>query len=140
MSKKRNGKKMYSQKVSEVLKLKFLLLGVLFGLSVGLLAVVIVTSMNKSRVVHDSKNYHPATYAVAERFMCGCPDCDMELRNCDCNHSEGGVYELYYISERLQEGLSEEEAVTAVNEKFGRIKIKYQHMVNTSKLTREIPK
>lgn len=137
MSKKRNGEKIYSQRITSALKVKFLFLGTLVGLSVAGLAAVIVTSMNKSKVVHDSSNYHPATFAVAEKFMCGCPDCDLELIECECNHSGGGVYELYYISERLKEGLSEEETVNAVQTKFGRIKSKYQDLVNLSMLPKE---
>ncbi len=130
MSKKKSVKKSYSQKFNDLRKIKFLLLGTLLGLSVGGLVVMIVTSVNKSQVMHDTRNYHPATYAVAEKFMCGCPDCEMELVNCDCNNSAGGTYELYYISERLKEGFSEEQVIKDVNDKFGRIKNKNQHQIN----------
>lgn len=92
--------------------------------------VAIVTSMNNSHAVHDTKNYHPATYTIAEKFICGCPECDMELVNCDCNDSSGGAVELLYISERLKTGLSEEEVINNVYREFGRIKSKYQHLIN----------
>ncbi len=79
MSKK---KKSHYQQIQGLLKMKFVLLGILLGLVVGAIGAVIVTSMNKSRVVHDSKGYHPATYAVAEKFMCGCLECNEGLVDC----------------------------------------------------------
>lgn len=125
MSKKKNGKGSYSQTVRDILKIKFLLIGTVLGLSIGGLTTVIVTEINKSQVVHDADDYHPATFAIAEKFLCGCPNCNKELVDCACNHSAGGSYELYYISQRLKEGLSEEQVIRAVYERFGRIKNNY---------------
>ena len=123
-------KKSQFQQIQGLLKMKFLLLGILLGLVVGAIGVVIVTSTNKSRVVHDSKRYHPATYAVAEKFMCGCSQCNDGLADCDCSDSSGGKAELQYISERLKAGLPEEEVIKNVYGEFGRIKEKYQHLIS----------
>ena len=124
-SKKKIGKDSHSQRVRDILKIKFLLIGTVVGLSIGGLTAVIVTGINKSQAVHDANNYHPATFAIAEKFMCGCPNCNKELVDCACNHSAGGSYELYYISQRLKEGLSEDQVTRAVYERFGRIKNNY---------------
>ncbi len=137
MAKKRNTYKLdrmqpqYSR-ILGILKLKFLLMGALAGLAVAGLAAAIVTSMNKSHVVHNTAAYHPATYAVAEKFMCGCPDCTRELIDCDCNHTEGGSYELYYISQQLKTGLSEQQAIAATQASFGRIKPEFRHLAAQS--------
>lgn len=112
------------------MKIKLLLLGVTVGLLIGGLAIFIVNYMNTSHIMQETANYHPATFGVAEKFLCGCPDCEMELVKCNCTRSSGGTYEMYYISEKLKEGYSEEQVIREAYEKFGNIKERYQHLTD----------
>lgn len=130
MSKKKPARVGYYPKTIEITKIKFVLLGTAVGLLIGGMAIFIVTAMNKSHVMQDTTHYHPATFAVAEKFLCGCPECEMELVKCNCARSSGGTYEMYYISEKLKEGYSEEQVVRKVYEKFGNIKKQHEHLID----------
>ena len=133
MPKKKSPQALHLEKVQQALKMKYLLLGALLGIVVGSLSAVVVTSMNRSRAVQDQARYHPATFAVAEKFMCGCPECVKELRNCQCQDSRGGIYELHYISERLRAGLAEQQVIRDVYAKFGKIKPEFQYLLGSVK-------
>lgn len=130
MSKKTTRTVLISSRIIEIVKIKFLLLGTGIGILIGGLVIFIVTGTNKSHLMEDTANYHPATFAVANKFICGCPDCEMELVTCYCTNSSGGMYEIYYISEALKEGLSEEQVTIEVYEKFGKIKERFQHLTD----------
>ncbi|MFQ5639385.1 MAG: hypothetical protein ACE5IR_15480 [bacterium] len=127
---KKTGAKRIPPRMLAIFKMKFLLLGAGIGMLIGGLAIFIVTGMNKSHVQEDTTNYHPATFAVAEKFICGCLECEMELVECNCTNSSGGTYEMYYISEKLKGGYSEAQVLHEVNKKFGHIKKQYQHLLN----------
>ena len=110
------------EKATGTIKLKYLFIGLLAGIAFIALVVALLNFRQKSALVHATEDYHPATYAVGEKFMCGCSKCDMELVECDCSETSGGLYELYSISERLKEDASEAEVIREVSDKFGRIK------------------
>lgn len=122
MSKKRAIRTSHTRETTQAMRIKFLFLGALSGLSVGGLAVIIVSLMDRPGLVPDSQNFHPATYTVAEKFLCGCSDCVKELADCDCSETSGGVYERQFISGRLNEGMSQKQVISLVQEKFGKIK------------------
>lgn len=130
MSEEKPAKVRFSPKSIEIMKIKFLFLGTVIGLLIGGVAIFIVSSMNKTQVMRDTTNYHPATFSVVEKFQCGCPKCDMELKLCYCYDAMGGIYEMYYISERLKEGRSENQVIKDVYKKFGKIKKQYQYLIN----------
>lgn len=120
----------YHSKLVAIARIKSVLWGVGIGLLIAGLATFIVSSMKQSHVMRETSTYHPATFAVAEKFMCGCPKCELELAECTCNESSGGVYEMYYISEQLKTGLSEKQVIREVHKKFGKIKAQYLNIIN----------
>ena len=116
----------------QAMKIKYLFLGLIFGLFISGLSFFILINMNKSREIRNKVEYHPATFAIVEKFLCGCPNCKMELKVCYCSDAKGGVYEMYYISEQLKQGLSEEQVIQNVYAKFGNIKDEYRYLVENN--------
>lgn len=103
-------------------KMRFMLLSALLGSLIGAVVVFIALDMQRTPGEEIASLYHPATYAIAEKFMCGCPECELELAKCQCDHVKGGKNELAFISEKLKQGHSETEVVNEVYEQFGNIK------------------
>ncbi len=57
---------------------------------------------------------------VASKFRCACLGCnELPLVECGCNMDRGAVEEKGFIRARLKEGLSVEEVIRLVNEKYG---------------------
>jgi hypothetical protein len=129
MSKKLKGVKPLPGRKDVSAKRTYLMAGLLVGLVVGTSITVVLIYSNKGGQVNDVSNYHPATMAVAEKFMCGCPSCDIPLDECECGDPNGGVAEKNYISEQLKIGMSEEQVMKEVYVKFDRIKQEYQHLL-----------
>lgn len=59
-------------------------------------------------------------YAVAQNFKCACGGCGEEpLETCTCDMPKGSVEEKNYIRARLAEGLTAEQVIELVDEKYG---------------------
>lgn len=123
---------LYSPKRFELLKIKYLFIGLFIGLFFTMLIVLILTYRSKYKAVKNTPQYHPATFAIVEKFLCGCPNCEMDLKSCYCSDVQGGIYEMYYISQLLKEGLSEQQVIKSVYAKFGKIKNEYRYLVENN--------
>ena len=59
---------------------------------------------------------------VASRFRCACGGCgELPLDECTCDMPRGAVEEKNFIRDKLAQGLTIDEVVNAVNEKYGHI-------------------
>ncbi len=111
------------------LKLRYWLFGLAIGgVFGGLVAAVLLSGGNAEPPIEPAA-YHPETSRVAEKFLCGCPDCSMDLLACQCDAPDGGVREMRFISALLQAGRPAPQVVRAVYEKFGKIKEAYRDQV-----------
>jgi len=62
----------------------------------------------------------PLVREIAELFICGCMKCgNMNLADCDCKMSNGGVAEKLFIRDKLVAGLSKEAIIDRVEQKYG---------------------
>ncbi|NIR51717.1 hypothetical protein GWO43_24385 [candidate division KSB1 bacterium] len=129
MSKKKTVKNGLHTRALFDAKMRFLLLGTLAGLVIGGIVIFIATDVNHPQVNKQPSQYHPATFVVAGKFLCGCQECQLELVRCKCGNSAGGTHELDYISMKLAEGLSEPDVVREVYKKFGSIKNAYRFLL-----------
>lgn len=60
---------------------------------------------------------------VASRFRCACGGCgELPLDECTCDMPRGAVEEKNFIRKKLLEGLTVDQVVKAVNEKYGHMK------------------
>jgi hypothetical protein len=58
--------------------------------------------------------------AVAENFLCACGGCgEQPLETCTCDMPKGSVEEKNFIRKNLAEGLTVEEVIELVDEKYG---------------------
>ena len=60
---------------------------------------------------------------VASRFRCACGGCgELPLDECTCDMPRGAVEEKNFIRNKLQQGLTVDQVVRAVDEKYGHLK------------------
>ncbi len=84
---------------------------------------VIAASSTAFAPVHDETHdpLWPQIKEVAEHFLCGCMECgDMQLAQCTCGMSNGGIAEKQFIRSQLVQGLEKDEVIALVQNKFGR--------------------
>jgi len=101
-------------------------------ISAGLTAkIVLVTSdtainVNQNASIQSSKivNSDTRVLLVASRFKCACGGCgELPLDECTCDMPRGAVEEKNFIHKKLQQGLTVDQVVKAVNEKYRHMKI-----------------
>ena len=57
---------------------------------------------------------------VAANFRCACGGCgELPLEVCDCNMPRGAIEEKAFIRKKLQEGLTIDQVIKLVDEKYG---------------------
>ena len=77
------------------------------------------TSIQSSNSIHDDAKVQ----LVATRFRCACGGCgELPLDECTCDMPNGAVEEKNFIRKKLKQGLTIDQAVKAVNEKYGHMK------------------
>ena len=77
------------------------------------------TSIQSSNIVNNDARVQ----LVASRFRCACGGCgELPLDECTCDMPRGAVEEKNFIRKKLLEGLTVDQVVKAVNEKYGHMK------------------
>ncbi len=97
-------------------------------ISAGLIAKIVFVNndppvnikQNASTQSPDIVNSDARVQLVASRFRCACGGCgELPLDECTCDMPRGAVEEKNFIRKKLQEGLTIDQVVKAVNEKYG---------------------
>jgi hypothetical protein len=103
---------------------------VLFLASVFLVKQLITVNKkeNPARLSSTSSTYGISTaavdeasvFAVAKNFICACGGCgEQPLETCECDMPRGSVEEKNFIRKYLAQGLSSEQVIELVDEKYG---------------------
>ncbi len=103
---------------------------VLFLISVFIIKQVITTfkkenpsNMSLSPVAYGTtlnKVDEASVIAVAENFLCACGGCgELPLETCACDMPKGSVEEKNFIRKNLAEGLTVEQVIELVDQKYG---------------------
>lgn len=99
--------------------------------SVGLIAKLVWVSndtpgnTNRTASVQSKNVANPDAriQLVASRFRCACGGCgELPLDECTCDMPRGAVEEKNFIRNQLQQGLTIDQVVKRVNEKYGHMK------------------
>jgi len=78
-------------------------------------------SMGESSVSQQTPaSFDARVQLVASRFKCACGGCgELPLIDCTCDMPRGAVEEKTFIRDQLQNGLTIDQVVRLVNEKYG---------------------
>jgi hypothetical protein len=80
-------------------------------------------NQNASTQSPDIVNNDARVQLVASRFRCACGGCgELPLDECTCDMPRGAVEEKNFIRNKLQQGLTIDQVVKAVDEKYGHMK------------------
>jgi len=99
-------------------------------ISAGLIAKIVFVNndapvninQNASTQSPDIVNNDARVQLVASRFRCACGGCgELPLDECTCDMPRGAVEEKNFIRDKLQQGLTVDQVVKAVNEKYGQL-------------------
>jgi len=78
------------------------------------------SSSSPSSVSRSIKLDEAQVLAVAKNFKCACGGCgELPLATCECDMPMGAVEEKRFIREKLAEGLSTEQVIELLDEKYG---------------------
>ena len=100
-------------------------------ISAGLIAKIVFVNndapvnikQNASILSPDIVNNDARVQLVASRFRCACGGCgELPLDECTCDMPRGAVEEKNFIRNKLQQGLTVDQVVKAVDEKYGHMK------------------
>lgn len=100
-------------------------------ISAGLIAKIVFVNndapvnMNQNASTQSSNivNTDARVQLVASRFRCACGGCgELPLDECTCDMPRGAVEEKNFIRNKLQKGLTIDQVVKAVDEKYGHLK------------------
>ena len=100
-------------------------------ISAGLIAKIVFVNndapvninQNASTQSPDIVNNDSRVQLVASRFRCACGGCgELPLDECTCDMPRGAVEEKNFIRNKLQQGLTVDQVVKAVDEKYGHLK------------------
>ena len=99
-------------------------------ISAGLIVSLVLSqsSTPKKNVVEPSvSNQAPTSFdarvqLVASRFRCACGGCgELQLAECTCDMPRGAVEEKTFIRDQLNKGLTVDQVVKLVDEKYGHL-------------------
>jgi len=99
-------------------------------ISAGLIAKIVFVNndapvninQNASTQSPDIVNNDARVQLVASRFRCACGGCgELPLDECTCDMPRGAVEEKNFIRKKLQQGLTIDQVVKAVDEKYGHL-------------------
>ena len=99
--------------------------------SVGLIAKLVLVSNDTPVNTNQTSSVQSKNVAspdariqlVASRFRCACGGCgELPLDECTCDMPRGAVEEKNFIRNQLQQGLTIDQVVKQVNEKYGHMK------------------
>ena len=80
-------------------------------------------NQNASTQSPDIVNNDARVQLVASRFRCACGGCgELPLDECTCDMPKGAVEEKNFIRNKLKQGLTIDQVVKAVDEKYGHLK------------------
>ncbi|MFQ5630007.1 MAG: hypothetical protein ACE5I1_14670 [bacterium] len=68
---------------------------------------------------------HSQTYAIAEQFICACGTCEKILAVCGCAMKGGGLEEMRFISDLLENGIDKTQIIQ-------RVRVHYGHYIDQS--------
>ena len=97
-------------------------------ISAGLIAKIVFVNndapinINQNPSIQSSNivNNDARIQLVASRFRCACGGCgELPLDECTCDMPRGAVEEKNFIRKKLQQGLTIDQVVKAVDEKYG---------------------
>ena len=100
-------------------------------ISAGLIAKIVFVNndapvninQNSSTQSPNIVNNDARVQLVASRFRCACGGCgELPLDECTCDMPRGAVEEKNFIRNKLQQGLTVDQVVKAVDEKYGHLK------------------
>ena len=100
-------------------------------ISAGLIAKIVFVNndapvkinQNASTQSPDIVNNDARVQLVASRFRCACGGCgELPLDECTCDMPKGAVEEKNFIRNKLKQGLTIDQVVKAVDEKYGHLK------------------
>ena len=99
-------------------------------ISAGLIAKIVFVdndtpvSINQNASIQSPNivNNDARVQLVASRFRCACGGCgELPLDECTCDMPRGAVEEKNFIRNKLQQGLTIDQVVKAVDEKYGHL-------------------
>ena len=132
MGKKSRKKKIAPKTKSNTTQLGWIVITeVALIVSVGLIAKLVWVSndtpgnTNRTSSVQSKNVANPDAriQLVASRFRCACGGCgELPLDECTCDMPRGAVEEKNFIRNQLQHGLTIDQVVKRVNEKYGHMK------------------
>lgn len=92
--------------------------------------IVFKTNNTPANIIRNASNYpqeidtnDARVQLVVSRFRCAWGGCgELPLDECTCDMPRGAVEEKNFIRKKLKQGLTIDQAVKAVNEKYGHMK------------------
>lgn len=103
-------------------KMIALVIGIIFvaGIFVKLGTTFFTGQTTAASVSNSVKVDEAQVIAVAKNFKCACGGCgELPLATCECNMAKGAVEQKRFIREKLAEGITVEQVIELVDQKYG---------------------